>query len=154
MQVDNKWTMQVDKWMRSLAPCIDLAPPSVYPLGDVTVAESRVDSPSPSSGYAWTGRLDETDVQSLYAACQSLRFTGRLELTDGPRRVQVFFVGGEPVDIDGGDTDVIQLWRSGTFRAVQSIPNPPGSSPARSSSRGRSRRPRPRRSGPGSASIG
>src|SRR5947207_14932116 len=74
-------------------------------------------------GYSWSGRLDETDVRSLYAACQSLRFTGRLELTDGATQAQVVFFGGEPVEIDGGDTQVISLWQRGTFRAVQSIPN-------------------------------
>jgi hypothetical protein len=59
----------------------------------------------------------------LYAACQSLRFTGRLELADGGTHAHVVFFGGEPVEIDGADTQVISLWQRGTFRAVQSIPN-------------------------------
>src|SRR5262245_58993106 len=29
-----------------------------------------------SDGFSWSGSLDETDIQSLYAACQSLRFSG------------------------------------------------------------------------------
>lgn len=76
-----------------------------------------------SDGFTWSGSLDETDIQSLYAACQSLRFSGKLELRDGPTRAEVTFVGGEPIEIDGGDTQRIALWNRGTFRAVQSIPN-------------------------------
>src|SRR5262249_22157270 len=60
---------------------------------------------------------------ALYAACHSLRFSGRLELKDGPNAAEVTFVAGEPVDIEGGDTQKISLWSRGTFRAVQSIPN-------------------------------
>ena len=30
-----------------------------------------------SDGFTWSGSLDETDIQSLYAACQSLRFSGQ-----------------------------------------------------------------------------
>jgi hypothetical protein len=74
-------------------------------------------------GFTWSGSLDETDIQSLYAACQSLRFSGKLELRDGATRAQVTFVGGEPIEIDGGDTQRIALWNRGTFCAVQSIPN-------------------------------
>jgi hypothetical protein len=76
-----------------------------------------------SDGYSWSGTLDETDIQSLYAACQSLRFSGKLELRDGATKAEVTFVGGEPIEIDGGDTQKIALWSKGTFRAVQSIPN-------------------------------
>ena len=74
-------------------------------------------------GFTWSGSLDETDIQSLYAACQSLRFSGKLELRDGATKADVTFVGGEPIEIDGGDTQRIALWNRGTFRAVQSIPN-------------------------------
>jgi hypothetical protein len=74
-------------------------------------------------GFTWSGSLDETDIQSLYAACQSLRFSGKLELRDGATKAEVTFVGGEPIEIDGGDTQRIALWNRGTFRAVQSIPN-------------------------------
>ena len=74
-------------------------------------------------GFTWSGTLDETDIQSLYAACQSLRFSGKLELRDGATKAEVTFVGGEPIEIDGGDTQRIALWNRGTFRAVQSIPN-------------------------------
>ncbi len=74
-------------------------------------------------GFTWSGSLDETDIQSLYAACQSLRFSGKLELRDGATRAEVTFVGGEPIEIDGGDTQRIALWNRGNFRAVQSIPN-------------------------------
>ncbi|MDB4967992.1 MAG: hypothetical protein JWN44_3681 [Myxococcales bacterium] len=77
----------------------------------------------PSDGFTWSGSLDETDIQSLYAACQSLRFSGKLELRDGAIRAEVTFVGGEPIEIDGGDTQRIALWNRGNFRAVQSIPN-------------------------------
>jgi hypothetical protein len=76
-----------------------------------------------ADGYTWTGTLEETDIQSLYAACQSLRFSGKLELREGAIRAEVTFVGGEPIEIDGGDTQRIALWNKGTFRAVQSIPN-------------------------------
>jgi hypothetical protein len=76
-----------------------------------------------SDGFTWSGSLDETDIQSLYAACQALRFSGKLELRDGPTKAEVTFVGGEPIEIDGGDTQRIALWNRGTFRAVQSIPN-------------------------------
>lgn len=76
-----------------------------------------------ADGYTWTGTLEETDIQSLYAACQSLRFSGKLELRDNAIRAEVTFVGGEPIEIDGGDTQRIALWNRGTFRAVQSIPN-------------------------------
>src|SRR3954468_21089814 len=74
-------------------------------------------------GYTWTGNLNETDIRSLYAACHSLRFSGRLELRDGPQQAEVLFVDGEPIEIDGGDTQRISLWTRGTFRAVQSIPS-------------------------------
>jgi hypothetical protein len=76
-----------------------------------------------SDGFIWSGSLDDTDIQSLYAACQSLRFSGKLELRDGSNKADVTFVGGEPIEIDGGDTQRIALWNRGTFRAVQSIPN-------------------------------
>ena len=65
-----------------------------------------------SEGFTWSGSLDETDIQSLYAACQSLRFSGKLELRDGATKAEVTFVGGEPIEIDGGDTQRIALWRS------------------------------------------
>jgi hypothetical protein len=74
-------------------------------------------------GYSWSGSLDDTDIQALYAACQSLRFSGKLELRDGATKAEVTFVGGEPIEIDGGDTQKIALWNRGTFRAIQSIPN-------------------------------
>jgi hypothetical protein len=76
-----------------------------------------------SDGFTWSGSLDETDIQSLYAACQALRFSGKLELRDGATKAEVTFVGGEPIEIDGGDTQRIALWNRGNFRAVQSIPN-------------------------------
>jgi hypothetical protein len=78
---------------------------------------------SVSDGYTWSGKLEETDIRALYAACQTLRFSGRLELTDGPTKAEVQFVAGEPVEIDGGDTQRIALWQRGSFRATQSIPN-------------------------------
>ncbi|MFI5289283.1 MAG: hypothetical protein ACHQ17_06530, partial [Polyangia bacterium] len=74
-------------------------------------------------GFVWTGSLEETDIRSLYAACYSLRFSGRLELADAGQRAEVVFVAGEPVEIDGGDTQRIALWTRGTFRAVQTIPS-------------------------------
>ncbi len=74
-------------------------------------------------GFTWTGSLDETDIRSLYAACHSLRFSGRLQLKDGPQKAEVLFVAGEPIEIDGGDTQRIALWARGTFCAVQAIPS-------------------------------
>jgi hypothetical protein len=76
-----------------------------------------------TDGYSWSGDLAETDIRSVYAACHSLRFSGRLELADGPNRAEVVFLGGEPVEIAGGDTERIALWTRGTFRAVQNIPD-------------------------------
>lgn len=76
-----------------------------------------------SDGYTWSGDLNETDIRSLYAACHSLRFSGRLQLKDGPTQAEVLFVAGEPIEIDGGDTQRIALWRRGTFHAVQAIPS-------------------------------
>src|SRR5262249_6228323 len=58
-----------------------------------------------------------------YAACHSLRFSGRLELRDGGNHADVVFLGGEPIEISGGDTQRIALWARGTFRAVQAIPS-------------------------------
>jgi hypothetical protein len=69
------------------------------------------------------GDLSEVKVNALYAACSSLRFTGRLELKDDHHAAQVIFLGGDPVEIDGGDTQVISLWSRGRFRAEQSLPN-------------------------------
>jgi hypothetical protein len=74
-------------------------------------------------GFTWTGDLNETDIRSLYAACHSLRFSGRLQLKDGAQHAEVMFVAGEPVEIDGGDTQRISLWTRGSFRAVQGIPS-------------------------------
>jgi hypothetical protein len=80
-------------------------------------------NPPLPDGFTWAGNLHDTDIRSLYAACHSLRFSGRLQLADGPQRAEVLFVAGEPVEIDGGDTQRISLWANGTFRAVQSIPS-------------------------------
>jgi hypothetical protein len=76
-----------------------------------------------TSGYFWIGDLAEVKVNSLYAACHSLRFTGSLELKDETHAAQVIFLGGDPVEISGGDTQVIALWNRGSFRAQQSLPN-------------------------------
>src|SRR4051794_20448747 len=76
-----------------------------------------------ADGFTWSGSLNDTDIRSLYAACHSLRFSGRLQLLDGPQKAEVLFVAGEPVEIDGGDTQKIALWSRGTFRAIQSIPS-------------------------------
>src|SRR5271170_6611529 len=75
------------------------------------------------SPYTWSGDLAEINVVALYAACGSLRFTGQIELRDERRQAQIIFLGGDPVEIDGGDTKAIALWNGGTFRAVQSLPN-------------------------------
>lgn len=76
-----------------------------------------------ADGYSWSGDLADTDIRSVYAACHSLRFSGRLELADGTQRAEIVFLGGEPVEIAGGDTERIALWTRGTFRAVQTIPD-------------------------------
>lgn len=80
-------------------------------------------SPSLPEGFTWSGSLGETDIRALYAAAHSLRFSGRLELRDGAQSAEVLFVGGEPVEIDGGDTQRISLWSRGEFQMLQSIPN-------------------------------
>src|SRR5262245_28144058 len=78
---------------------------------------------SHQDGFVWSGRLDDTDIRSLYAACHSLRFSGWLELKDAAHEARVSFVGGEPLEITDGDTAAIALWSRGTFRAVQTIPD-------------------------------
>ena len=78
---------------------------------------------SSSRGFEWAGELGEVSVQALYAACHALRFSGRLELRDENHDAKVIFLGGDPVEIDGGDTQMIALWGNGQFRAVQSLPN-------------------------------
>ncbi|MEO6951059.1 MAG: hypothetical protein ABI321_04525 [Polyangia bacterium] len=78
---------------------------------------------SSSRGFEWAGELGEVSVQALYAACHALRFSGRLELRDDNHEAKVIFLGGDPIEIDGGDTQVIALWGNGQFRAVQSLPN-------------------------------
>ena len=69
------------------------------------------------------GELGEVSVQALYAACHALRFSGRLELRDENHDAKVIFLGGDPIEIHGGDTQMIALWGNGQFRAVQSLPN-------------------------------
>jgi hypothetical protein len=74
-------------------------------------------------GYSISGSLDEIAISSLYAACQSLRFSGRLQLSDENASAEVEFLGGDPVDIVGGDTQRIALFLHGSFRLTQAIPN-------------------------------
>ena len=75
------------------------------------------------AGYVWIGDLADVRVTARYAACHSLRFTGRLDLRDENHSAQITFLGGDPVEIQGGDTQVISLWQVGQFRAAQSLPN-------------------------------
>jgi hypothetical protein len=74
-------------------------------------------------GYVWSGDLSQTRVTHIYAAFHSLRFTGQLDLRDENHSAQVVFLGGDPVEIQGGDTQAISLWNAGMFRAMQSLPN-------------------------------
>ena len=67
----------------------------------------------------------------------------RARATD-PSKAEVLFVAGEPIEIDGGDTQRIALWTRGTFRAVQSIPSLAGRAD-RASARWRARWPSPSR---------
>jgi hypothetical protein len=76
-----------------------------------------------TDGFSWQGSLDETDVRALYAACHTLRFSGHLELKDAAHEARVIFVGGEPLEVSGGDPQTVPVWEHGTFRAVQSIPD-------------------------------
>src|SRR6185369_4702635 len=76
-----------------------------------------------TNGFSWSGDLARIPVRVVYGTCQSLRFSGWLELKDGPTRATVLWVGGEPVDIVGGDTQRIALWLKGSFEAVQWLPN-------------------------------
>jgi hypothetical protein len=76
-----------------------------------------------AAGFTWDGTLDETDIRAIYAACHSLRFSGWLELKDAAHEAKVSFIGGDPVDITGGDTQRISMWNRGTFRAIQKIPD-------------------------------
>src|SRR5688572_9622621 len=76
-----------------------------------------------ADGFSWSGSLDDTDIRSLYAACHTLKFSGWVELKDTTHEAKIIFLGGEPVEIAGGDTQAISLWNHGTFRAVQSIPD-------------------------------
>jgi Domain of unknown function (DUF4388) len=75
------------------------------------------------AGFTWDGTLDETDIRAIYAACHSLRFSGWLELKDATHEAKVSFIGGDPVEISGGDTQRISMWNKGTFRAIQKIPD-------------------------------
>src|SRR4051812_29478517 len=74
-------------------------------------------------GFSWNGTLEETDIRSIYGACHNLRFSGWLELKDASHEAKVLFVGGDPVEISGGDTQRISMWKAGSFRAVQKIPD-------------------------------
>jgi hypothetical protein len=74
-------------------------------------------------GFTWSGTLEETDIRSIYGACHSLRFSGWLELKDAAHEAKILFVGGDPVEISGGDTQRISMWKDGSFRAVQKIPD-------------------------------
>jgi len=75
------------------------------------------------SGFSWSGTLEETDIRSIYGACHNLRFSGWLELKDAKHEAKVLFLGGDPVEISGGDTQRISMWKNGSFRAVQKIPD-------------------------------
>jgi hypothetical protein len=74
-------------------------------------------------GFTWSGTLEETDIRSIYGACHNLRFSGWLELKDSTHEAKVLFLGGDPVEISGGDTQRISMWKAGSFRAVQKIPD-------------------------------
>ncbi len=82
-------------------------------------AGSALDPP----GYTWQGDLAQVQINTIYAACHSLRFTGLVDLRDSHHQAQVTFLGGDPVEIEGGDTKMISLWNEGQFRAAQSMPN-------------------------------
>ncbi len=105
-------------------------------------------------GFTWNGTLAETDIRSIYGACHSLRFSGWLELKDAAHEAKVLFLGGDPVEISGGDTQRISMWKDGSFRAVQKIPDFEGElTDSLEVVRGRSRSPSRRRCGPRSANI-
>ncbi len=88
----------------------------------MVMSEPSAIAPS-SDGFFWAGDLATVRVNAVYAACHALRFTGRLELKDDHHAALVTFLGGDPTEIEGGDTKVISLWNAGQFRAVQSLPN-------------------------------
>jgi hypothetical protein len=76
-----------------------------------------------TDGFNWSGNLDQVNIRALYATCRSLRFTGRLALSGAQQQAEVMFIGGEPVEINGGDTNAIALWDRGTFLAEQLLPD-------------------------------
>ena len=71
-----------------------------------------------TAGHILHGTLGAEDVRALFERCASLRFTGMLELVEGPRRASVPFVEGEPLDAP----DLFKLgaiWRRGSYRLMQ-----------------------------------
>jgi hypothetical protein len=78
-----------------------------------------MDAPRPD-GYSWSGDLTATDLRSLYAACATVSFSGRLALTDGERTAELTFLGGEPVDEPQPEP---QAWSRGTFHIEQKLPD-------------------------------
>src|SRR4051794_25566346 len=71
-----------------------------------------------SGGHVLNGTLGAEDVRALFERCASMRFTGLLELNEGPRRAQVPLVEGER--LDGPDLFKLgAVWRRGAYRLVQ-----------------------------------
>src|SRR5689334_785909 len=73
-------------------------------------------------GYSWSGTLAATGVRAIFDRCAALRLSGLLELTDGGRRAQVVFVGGEAIETRGATDDEAQAFRGG-FHLTQRVPD-------------------------------
>ncbi len=74
-------------------------------------------------GYSWSGNLGSLDVRALYDRLNTLRLSGVVELSDGEKSAQVTFIGGDPVETLGSDSREVRLWKRGTFRVVQRVPD-------------------------------
>src|SRR5689334_22987027 len=71
-----------------------------------------------TAGHILDGTLGAEGVRALFERCASLRFTGLLELVEGPRHASVPFVEGEP--LDGPDLFKLgAVWRRGSYRLRQ-----------------------------------
>jgi hypothetical protein len=81
------------------------------------------DSQAEAGGYSWSGNLAQTEVRSLYDRLADLRLSGMLEISDGDKRAEVAFVGGDPVETRGSNTREVKSWRQGSFKVTQRVPD-------------------------------
>jgi hypothetical protein len=76
------------------------------------------------SAYSWTGSLTETNIRALYERCQRLRLTGLMQLHQGDSKLELMWVGGEPIENEGDSgTRTLPLWNNGAFVVEQRMPD-------------------------------